>query len=95
MAVGALMDTGHLHGRGDVKVDIHVRRVLGRIVRGKEFAAEEASNVLELTRSMHPENPWLLDRPLYRLGQSACVAGTPKCSSCFLRPACAYAAGSV
>jgi endonuclease III len=91
MVVGALVDVGLLRGKADVKVDRHVRRVLGRLFRGEEFSSDQTSLVVELTRSMHPENPWLLDRPLYSLGQSLCVAGKPKCPSCFMRAACVYA----
>ncbi|MEX1185810.1 MAG: hypothetical protein WEA80_04415 [Gemmatimonadaceae bacterium] len=91
MVVGGLIDAGFLSGTADVKVDRHVRRVLGRLLRGAEFSTEETSSVVEQTRSMHPENPWLLDRPLYSLGQSTCLARNPECPSCFMRTACSYA----
>lgn len=91
MVVGALVDAGMLRGKADVKVDRHVRRVLGRLVYGEEFSTDQTALVVELARSMHPDNPWLLDRPLYSLGQSLCVAGTPKCSSCCMKVACAFA----
>jgi hypothetical protein len=64
MIVGALCDTDQIQGKGDVKVDIHVRRVLGRLLRGYEFTPKEVPIVLETTRHMEPENPWLLDEPL-------------------------------
>ena len=67
MVVGALIDAGLLHGKGDVKADIHVRRVLGRLLKGSEFTGDEARLAVDTTRRMHPANPWLLDRPLYRL----------------------------
>ena len=72
MIVGALCDTDQIQGNGDVKVDIHVRRVLGRVLRGYEFTPKEAPIVLETTRHMWPENPWLLDEPLYLLGKRVC-----------------------
>ncbi len=90
MVVGALNDTGQITGKGDVKVDIHVRRVLGRALRGLEFSLQETGKVKELTRQMHPDNPWLLDRPLYWLGKQICEAGAPKCNSCFLQSVCVY-----
>src|SRR5260370_40666461 len=58
MVVGPLIDTGQIKGKGDVKVDIHVRRVLGRAVLGHEFPAQETGRVIDLTRDMHPANPW-------------------------------------
>lgn len=90
MVVGALIDTGKLMGKGDVKVDVHVRRVLGRAVQGYEFPLQETGKVIDLTRSMHPANPWLLDRPLFLLGKQICEAEKPKCPSCFLQSVCAY-----
>jgi endonuclease III len=90
MVVGALIDTRKLTGKGDVKVDVHVRRVLGRAVRGHEFLLQETGQVIDLTRSMHPANPWLLDRPLFLLGKQVCEAEEPECSSCFLQSACVH-----
>jgi endonuclease III len=91
MVVGALIDTGHLQGKGDVKVDIHVRRVLGRILRGEPYSTDEAGQVVDVTRIMNPDNPWLLDRPLYNLGRSFCKATSPACPKCFMNAACAFA----
>lgn len=90
MVVGALIDTGHLKGKGDVKVDVHVRRVLGRAVQGREIPLQETGRVIDLTREMHPDNPWLLDRPLFLLGKQSCEAKKPKCISCFLQSVCTY-----
>jgi endonuclease III len=90
MVVGALYDTGIISGKADVKVDIHVRRVLGRVFQGSEFSLEDTGKVIEITRKMHPQNPWLLDRPLYLLGQQTCKAKKPKCDSCYLAAECIY-----
>jgi endonuclease III len=90
MVAGALYDTGQVQGRGEVKVDIHVRRVLGRVFQGNAFAMQEAGKVTELTYAMHPENPWLLDRPLYSLGKQACRSQEPDCPACYLRQECVY-----
>lgn len=46
MVVGALIDTAHLHGKGDVKADMHVRRVLGRLLNVTEFAPDQTGQVL-------------------------------------------------
>jgi hypothetical protein len=90
MVVGALCDTDQIQGIGDVKVDIHVRRVLGRALRGYEFTPSEAPIVLETTRHMWPENPWLLDEPLYSLGKGVCYAANPACSDCYLHRECTF-----
>jgi len=93
MIVGALIDAQILQGKADVKADIHVCRVLGRLLAGREIPADESQIAVDATRRMHPENPWLLDRPLYRLGKSVCVATDPGCSDCYMRIVCAYASG--
>lgn len=90
MIVGGLIDTGQIEGKGDVKVDVHVRRVLGRILRGSEFSPLEVSQVVEITREMNPDNPWLLDRPLYLLGKQLCQASDPDCLDCFMKTECVY-----
>ncbi|MEA4884519.1 MAG: hypothetical protein VB144_12855 [Clostridia bacterium] len=87
MAIGALLDTGHLKGNSDVKADVHVRRVLGRIMVGRMLSADEA---IELTRRMYPTNPWLLDGQLYWLGKSMCGAREPDCDDCTASSICAY-----
>jgi endonuclease III len=94
MVVGALIDTKILVGRADVKVDRHVRRVLGRLVRGRGFDESELLEVIEVTRAMHPRNPWTLDQPLYQLGQGNCRENRPKCKACDARPVCAHGRGA-
>lgn len=47
MIVGALCDTDQIQGHGDVKVDTHARRVLGRVLRGNPYSLSEAPIVLE------------------------------------------------
>ncbi len=96
MVVGALLDTEQIQanedeeGRVDVKVDIHVRRVLGRLLRGKGYDCGESSAALQKTRAMYPKYPWRLDRPLYELGKSICISSNPKCRECYLRKDCEY-----
>jgi endonuclease III len=90
MIVGALCDTDQIQGSGDIKVDIHVRRVLGRVFRGDPFTSSEAPIVLETTRQMWPENPWLLDEPLYSLGKDVCCASNPECGYCYLHRECTF-----
>jgi endonuclease III len=90
MIVGALCDTDQIQGSGDVKVDTHLRRVLGRVLRGSPFTPSEAPIVLEKTRVMWPENPWLLDEPLYSLGKEFCYASNPDCGYCYLQKECTF-----
>jgi hypothetical protein len=90
MIVGALCDTDQIQGIGDVKADTHVLRVLGRVLRGSPFTTSEVPTVLETTRQMWPDNPWLLDEPLYSLGQERCYAPNPNCGDCYLRRECTF-----
>ncbi len=90
MILGALFDSGIIEGKSDVKVDIHVRRVLGRSARGHSFETSETNEVTSLTRQMSPDNPWLLDDQLYSLGQHICTSKKPDCSQCYLSPHCHY-----
>lgn len=86
MAVGALIDTGHLAGAGDVKADLNVCRALGRLVQGAPVTPGEATRI---TRMMHAKNPWRLDAVLFQLGRSVCRA-TPQCYHCSLTDECTY-----
>ena len=87
MVVGALMDTGQIEGIGDVKPDRHVCRVLGRILEGSPFQPDQ---VVYASRQLSPENPWLLDRPLYLIGKEFCFAQDPNCPACPIRAECKY-----
>lgn len=90
MIVGGLCDTDQIQGSGDVKADIHVRRVLGRVFRGEPFTVSEVPIVLETTRQMWRENPWLLDGPLYLIGTNFCYASDPECKHCYLQRECTF-----
>lgn len=87
MVIGALIDAREVRGKADVKADIHVKRVLGRIMNGKDLSEREAT---ELTREMHPSNPWRLDAPLYFLGKYTCTKRNPACPECALKEECAF-----
>lgn len=88
MATGGLMDTGWIKGRGDVKADIHVCRVIGRVFLGE---AAHPGIAVELARRIYPENPWKIDGPLFQVGQYNCRANAPECSGCILIRYCSYA----
>lgn len=87
MIVGALYDTGQISEPGDVKADIHVTRVLGRVLVGDKLSPDKA---IEITREMNHENPWLLDRPLYLIGKEYCKESDPRCYECYLSNECAF-----
>lgn len=89
MAVGALLDTRQIRGTGDLKADLHVRRVLGRIFVGDSLSQYDATRI---SRDMCASNPWRLDSALFWHGKSVCKA-TPLCSDCDLRRLCMYASG--
>jgi hypothetical protein len=88
MIVGALKDCGQITGRGDVKADVHVCRVLGRVFEGKEATPVFA---LKMARELKPDDPWQLDRSLWNLGQTNCDSINPRCSDCYLTQYCNYA----
>lgn len=90
MIVGALRDCGQIKGdSGDVKADLHLRRVLGRAVYGEEIKATEAAKVIQLTRKLNAD-PWKLDLPLWNVGKSYCRPTSPNCPDCYLQPHCVY-----
>lgn len=86
MAIGALKDTGHIKGLSDVKADLHVRRVLGRIFQGKMLSESEATRI---TQKMFPKNPWRLDATLFLHGKLTCKA-KPNCRHCKFSQECNY-----
>ena len=88
MIVGALIDTEQIEGQGDLKADMHVKRVLGRIFSGKETNDKEAH---EIANRMVPGNSWELDNPLYQVGKEKCKKNNPLCNECYLNQLCAYA----
>jgi len=90
MIVGSLIDSGQIPGSGDIKVDRHIRRALGRILVGRGFTEREVDEVTKVTRRMHPSNPWILDRPLFDLATSICTIRDPKCVNCEFSIDCAY-----
>ena len=91
MTVGALRDTKQIVGTGELKADIHVRRVLGRVFTGDIVSASAA---LQIAREMKPRGSWKLDAQLFRLGKSTCTKTRPNCGGCFLRTECVFRLGS-
>lgn len=89
MAVGALIDTSQIEGTGDVKADIHVKRVLGRILEGSSMSEAQATHA---ARSLSPQNPWLVDRPAYLIGKEFCAPVDPRCAECPAAARCCFKA---
>jgi hypothetical protein len=87
MIVGALKDCGYFPEKSDVKADVRVCRVLGRLI-GAELTPWEAIN---LAREMYPQDPWRLDWPLWNIGGSKCDPKSPRCGACELAQVCEYA----
>ena len=65
MTAGILLDTKQITGAGELKADIHVRRVLGRVFTGDIVSAAAA---LDIANRMLPGGSWKLDAQLFRLG---------------------------
>ena len=88
MIVRGLKDEKHIDvGETDVKPDVHVMTVIGRVYHGTEV---DVKNALEITRRILPENPGILDNPLYSIGKSVCNTSNPQCSLCPLKNVCKY-----
>lgn len=83
-------------GTMDVKADVHVVRVLtrlgllrdGRTTNAGSSRCSDADLALEVTRSMHPDNPGLLDAPLWVIGRTWCEPAVPRCDACPVAPVC-------
>jgi len=90
MAIGALLDSKQIKGTGDVKADLNVKRVLGRIFIGKPVDEDQA---IELSRKLHPRNPWRYDSVMYFHGQYVCKS-KPMCDECNFSPVCKYYKGT-
>lgn len=90
MIVGALNDTGQIEELGDLKADLHVRRVLGRLFTGNKVSVQEAHR---LARLVARGPTWPLDAELFRLGKGICGA-EPECKRCYLKLSCSRGSGS-
>ena len=90
MVVGALMDTKQIEGRGNLKADINVTRVLGRVFTGSKTTPDEAHRIAD---TMEPGNTWIFDRRLFGLGQNICISTNPRCEECCLNHECTYNSG--
>lgn len=88
MIRGALVDTNQINGKGELKADLNVRRVLGRVFKGEsEISQDEA---LRIANQMVPGDSWKLDGFLYAHGKSVCIKSRPRCDYCVLKDDCKY-----
>lgn len=85
MVLGALFDTSLVSGSLDVKADLHITRVLGRVLLAKEIAPNQA---IVIARDVYNENPWLLDSRLFQVGKTFCKRTNPHCYRCFFGAFC-------
>jgi hypothetical protein len=90
MIIGALIDTNQINGSGNIKADTHVKKVLGRAISGRGYSGKDINEITNITRTMYPPNPWLLDQPLYTLGLRFCFKSDPRCERCCLREECSF-----
>ena len=88
MIIGALKDERYVTGPFDVRADAPVCRTLARLVCG---IAEKLSSfeAVSVARILYPSDPWVIDRPLYLIGERFCHA-TPACSVCPVFQVCLY-----
>lgn len=87
MIVMALLDCGQISGKGGLKSDSNVRKVLGRVFKGKLASVDEA---VALADKMVPGNSRIIDHSIYTLGRYVCTGRNPKCGECPLSEACLY-----
>lgn len=80
MIVGVLITSNEIEGRGDVKADRHVRRVLGRIFYANPNLDPESARTL--AQKIYPHNPWELDIALYDIGKTYCFPDWCYCEDC-------------
>jgi len=90
MIIGALRDTKQINLKySEVKVDVHVCRVLSRVFLGEGQTPEQfGDKAINLTQKMHPKDPWQFDRTLFRIGRGYCKSNYPLCDGCPLDSVC-------
>ena len=73
------------HRNMDVKPDIHVIRVFGRLGFISQLNEKEALNA---ARELNPEYPGALDTPIWIIGRKWCTADVPQCTYCPVNEVC-------
>jgi endonuclease-3 len=88
MIVLGLQGAGVIKGSSNVKADMHVKRVLGRAIRGR--AIDRDVDAIQLAQRICPENPGDIDLALFDIGKEYCKPTQPRCSECPLGSICKY-----
>lgn len=88
MIVGALIEAKVISGSSNVKADMHVTKVLGRVCLGRVATQTEA---VSLARQLVGTNPFEVDLALFNIGQSYCHRNRTDCHDCPMLLVCAYA----
>jgi len=73
------------HRNMDVKPDIHVIRVFGRLGFISQLNEKEA---LKAARRLNPDYPGALDAPIWVIGRNWCFADAPQCLHCPINEVC-------
>ncbi len=70
----------------DISVDVHVRRVFGRLGLTPDNA--DNNQIIFRARSLSPEFPGLLDNPCFEIGKQWCKPEAPLCFQCYMAKIC-------
>jgi endonuclease III len=70
----------------DVSVDVHVRRVFGRLGLVHQKDSNEA--IAYKARAIYPEFPGILDLAAWEIGRKWCKPLAPRCGECLVRELC-------
>jgi len=73
------------HRNMNVKPDVHVIRVFGRL---GFISQPNEKEVLEAARKFNPEYPGALDAPVWVIGRKWCAADAPQCTYCPVNKVC-------
>jgi len=73
------------HRNMNVKPDIHIIRVFGRL---GFISQPNEKEVLEAARKFNPEYPGAIDAPVWVIGRKWCTADTPQCIHCPVNEVC-------
>ena len=73
------------HRNMNVKPDIHIIRVFGRL---GFISQPNEKEVLEAARKFSPEYPGAIDAPVWVIGRKWCTADTPQCIHCPVNEVC-------
>jgi endonuclease III len=70
----------------DVSVDVHVRRVFGRLGLCREDA--DPHDIIFKARLLSPSFPGLMDKACFDIGREWCGGNRPACERCYLSDVC-------